>query len=108
MIATNILSIIGARQEELLQRLQELSTECVEQRVARTVLRLAGGDGAPPAQGVELPVRRQDIAEMAGTTLHSVSRLVSRWAREGLVRAGRGRIVVLEPDRFADLAEPAA
>ncbi|TGV95578.1 helix-turn-helix domain-containing protein, partial [Mesorhizobium sp. M2E.F.Ca.ET.154.01.1.1] len=47
----------------------------------------------------------QDIAEMTGTTLHTVSRLLSAWEDEGLVKSGRQRVVVAEPHRLLVIAE---
>jgi CRP-like cAMP-binding protein len=101
-LAINVLRVIGTRNEELLQRLQEVATENVERRVLRAILRLVRSARGAAADGpVELPVRRQDIAEMAATTLHSVSRLVSRWERAGLLIAGRGRIVLRDVPALA-------
>ena len=43
---------------------------------------------------IDFPITRQDLAEMTGTTLHSVSRIVSAWAGRGIVGRGRARLVV--------------
>ena len=53
-------------------RIQELSTDEVEQRVARAMLRLFEQSGQPVADGIGIgfPITRQDIAELTGTTLH--------------------------------------
>ncbi len=37
---------------------------------------------------------------MTGTTLHTVSRIMSAWETAGLVESGRQRIVVREPRAF--------
>jgi CRP-like cAMP-binding protein len=42
---------------------------------------------------------------MTGTTLHTVSRLMSAWEDQGLVRSGRRRVTVVEPHRLFVLAE---
>lgn len=93
--------------EELLQRVKELTTERVEQRVARAVQRLtgAGGRRAPPGVRHPLPVSRQDLAELTGATLFTVSRIMSAWEQQGIVESGRQRVVVLNADRLAYLAE---
>ena len=72
----------------------EMTSEQVEQRVARAMLRLVQQSGRKTADGIEIdfPITRQDIAEMTGTTLHTVSRLLSRWEDEGLVRGGREKV----------------
>jgi CRP-like cAMP-binding protein len=94
-MATNALDMVGSRTEEMLHRLREMATERVESRIAKTLLRLAGGEPTPQA-GVEIgfAVSRQDIAEMAGTDLYNVSRVLSRWKRLGIVDTHRQRIVI--------------
>ena len=58
-------------------------------------------------QGVEIdfPISRQDVAEMTGATLHTVSRILSAWEQQGLVEGGRQRIVLRDPHRLFALAE---
>jgi CRP-like cAMP-binding protein len=48
---------------------------------------------------------RQDVAEMTGTTLFTVSRILSAWEQDGIVAGGRGRISVKEPVRLRAIAE---
>jgi CRP/FNR family transcriptional regulator, nitrogen oxide reductase regulator len=45
---------------------------------------------------------------MTGTTLHTVSRILSAWEDQGLIGGGRQRIVVLDPHKLFLLAEGAA
>jgi len=77
-------------------RARELATERVASRVARTLLRLARQSGRPVDGGilVDHPLSRQELAEMTGTTLYTVSRLLSAWEDAGLVEAGRERVTV--------------
>ena len=97
------------RLQETHTRVLEMSTEQVERRVAHALLRLAQQAGRKVEQGVEIdfPISRQDIAEMTGTTLHTVSRILSGWEQQGLVEGGRQRIVLREPHRLFALAEQA-
>jgi CRP-like cAMP-binding protein len=68
-------------------------------------LRLARQAGRKTVEGVEIdfPVTRQDIAEMIGTTLFTVSRVLSAWESRGLVQTGRQKIVVADIDALARL-----
>ncbi|RAI57082.1 Crp/Fnr family transcriptional regulator [Roseicella frigidaeris] len=95
-ISANALGLVGGRTEEMLHRSREFATEPVECRIARVLLRLAAKAGQPVGGGTEIifPLSRQDIAEMAGTTLHTVSRTLRMWQRSGLVAGGRRRVVI--------------
>ncbi len=96
--------------QELQARFRELATERVERRVARALLRLASQAGRKVKEGflIDLPLSRQEIAEMTGTTLFTVSRLLSEWERRGLVDAGRERVVIRNPHDLATIAEDTA
>ncbi|MHC2821873.1 CRP-like cAMP-binding protein [Bradyrhizobium huanghuaihaiense] len=88
-------------------RILEMSTQQVEQRIAHALLRLAKQSGKKLDQGIEIdfPISRQDIAQMTGTTLHTVSRILSGWESQGLVESGRQRIILREPHKIVVLAE---
>lgn len=108
--ATETYRTLGARLGEFQARVTELATQAVEQRVAAALLRLANQSGRKTGEGIEIafPVTRNDIAEMTGTTLHTVSRLLSAWEREGLVRSTRRHVTVTAPHRLAVLGGVAA
>jgi hypothetical protein len=65
--------------------------EQVQRRVAHALLRLAKQAGRKVEEGVRIdfPISRQDIAEMTGTTLHTVSRILSAWEERGWVVVAR-------------------
>jgi CRP-like cAMP-binding protein len=106
-MALNALHFVVARLHDLQQRYRQLMTERVERRVARALLRLAEEAGRRVDAGVEInfPVSRQDIAEMTGTTLYTVSRLLSAWEERGILHSGRQRIVLTRPDALVAIAE---
>jgi CRP-like cAMP-binding protein len=105
-IAVNAAAVLGARYREMQVRLRELSTERVEQRIAHTVLRLAQQAGHRTARGIEIafPLSRQDLAEMTGTTLHTVSRTLSAGEERGIVDSGRRRVIVCKTDALEAMA----
>lgn len=59
---------------------------------------------------IAFPLSRQDIAEMTGTTLHTVSRILSEWEKRGVVQGGRMRVIIRDPAALARIADdmPAA
>lgn len=94
--ATNTYKTVGARLQDTQDRIVEMSTERVEQRVAHAILKLVDQTGRKTDEGIaiDFPISRQDISEMTGTTLHTVSRLMSSWEQDGLVKSGRQRITI--------------
>jgi CRP-like cAMP-binding protein len=106
-IAINGLRLVSQRWHELEERYLELATERVERRVAQALLRLVRQVGRKVEGGIliDLPLTRQDLAEMTGTTLYTVSRLLSRWEQENLVETGRERVLICYPHGLARIAE---
>jgi CRP/FNR family transcriptional regulator, nitrogen oxide reductase regulator len=107
--ARNTYATVGARLQDAQDRIVEMATERVEQRVASAIIKLAGSNGRQTPEGVliDFPISRQDISEMTGTTLHTVSRLMSAWEALGLVKCGRQKILVRERARLKALARSA-
>lgn len=106
-VASSLLKTVGQRLQEAHTNVIEMATEAVERRVAHAILRLAKQAGRKIDRGIEIdfPVTRQDIAEMTGTTLYTVSRVLSAWEQQGLVESGRQRIALLDPHKLFALAE---
>jgi CRP-like cAMP-binding protein len=107
VLAAGTMQALGNRLQEVQARVVEMSTEEVERRVAHALLRLARQSGRKTEQGIEIafPITRQDVAEMTGTTLHTVSRILSAWEGRGLVEGGRQKIVLTDPHRLLLIAE---
>ncbi len=105
--ASETYGTVGRRMGELNDRIVEMATLHVEQRVANAILRLVRQAGRKTDQGIEIdfPVTRQDVAEMAGTTLHTVSRLLSAWQKAGIVESRRKLIVVTAPHKLVVFAD---
>ncbi len=103
----NTYKTVGARLNDVQTQVVEMATEQVERRVAHSLLRLIKQSGRKTEAGIliDFPITRQDIAEMTGTTLHTVSRLLTAWEEKGLVRSGRQQVTIKEPHRLLLLAE---
>jgi CRP/FNR family transcriptional regulator, nitrogen oxide reductase regulator len=106
-LAFNALKFLTGHVREFQDRYRELATERVERRLARTVLRLASQTGRKTDEGVllDLPLTRQDLAEMSGTTLFTVSRILSQWESQGLILSSRERVVIRFPHGLVSIAE---
>lgn len=92
---------------EIQERYRELATERVDKRIALALLRLAAQYGRKGEQGllIELSFSREDLAEMTGTTLYTVSRTLSTWEKRGIIKTGRERIILPDPHDLVRLAE---
>lgn len=105
-IAFGLMNLMTSYIQEMQARYRELATERVEQRVANALIRLAGQSGTKSSKeaGIELFFSRQDVAEMTGSTLYTISRLLSEWERSGIIEAGRERIKILKPHDLVKIA----
>jgi CRP-like cAMP-binding protein len=103
----NTYKTVGTRLQDAHTRVIEMSTEQVDRRVAHALLKLVGQSGRETEDGmlIDFPISRQDIAKMTGTTLHTVSRLLTAWEEKGLVKSGRQKVTVAQPEKLARLAE---
>jgi CRP-like cAMP-binding protein len=106
-ISLNVMSLMHGYISELQERQKALVTDRVEQRIARILLKLANQSGKKIDEGVliDLPITRQDIAEMSGTTLFTVSRTLNEWERSGLLEIGRERVVIRDPHGLVSISD---
>ncbi len=106
-IAINGIRVIGKRLQEMQDRARELATQGAKRRIAHALLRLARQSGHSTSTGtaIPFPLRRKDVAEVAGTTLHTASRILTAWEKAGLLLR-RGRYLTLrDPPELLRIAE---
>lgn len=106
-VAINLLGVVLSRIEDIQQRYLEICTEQVDQRIARSLLRLMRWKGVKNDQGIliDIPLSRQSLADYSGTTLYTVSRTLSAWEKQGWVETGREKIIVIDPHALVAFAE---
>jgi CRP/FNR family transcriptional regulator len=106
-LARGLLFGLTQRLIELTNRLAELSGTRVEPRVARAMLKLADRAGRPERGGTFIPVTlsRQDLADLAGTTIETCIRIMSRWGKQAIVRTEPDGFVVLNRPALEEIAE---
>jgi CRP-like cAMP-binding protein len=109
-IGVNVIRIIGRRLQEVQDRLRELATQRAERRVAHAVLRLARQAGHSTTDGtaIEFPLRRRDVADIAGTTLHTASRILTAWEKAGLLATLNRRLTIRRAAELRRIAEDTA
>lgn len=106
-LALNGMELIAGRFARLQGLYLEMATQQVEQRIALTLLRLVRQFGKRVDDGVliDIHLTRQDLAEMTGTNIYNVSRILSKWEQAGTVRTGRKRIILCRAHDLIILTE---
>jgi len=104
-IRRNISQILSSQLNELEERFREMATEKVAQRLALALLRLVKRIGKPADGGTEVSLSREELAQMTGTTLFTISRILTKWAEKGFVLPRREAVVVLDPARLKLVGE---
>lgn len=90
--------------------MRELATQEARRRVAHAVLRFARQAGRDTAEGTEItfPLRRKDVADIAGTTLHTVSRILTAWEKAGVLTTRKQHLTIRQPSKIVRIAEDVA
>lgn len=91
-IALRVLDDVAARLTRAETDVGSHGSASVEQRVASALLRLAdklGEDRGAEGIMLEVPLSRADLAGLARSTPESVSRVMSRWKKQGVIDSGR-------------------
>jgi CRP-like cAMP-binding protein len=106
-LTRRVILMLGHRLHSMMQ-LQVLAGERVERRLAHILLKLARRAGREEPDGVliTLPLSRQDLADMAGTTLETAIRTMSRLRQQGVAETRRGGYVMItdieQLERYAE------
>jgi CRP-like cAMP-binding protein len=105
--ALAVLDLTASRLQAAQERVRQLSAYPVEQRIAATLLRLAGklGDEQEVGWLIQTPLSREDLAQMVGATPESASRVMSQMQKQGLINSGRQWVAVTDRLALAALAE---
>jgi CRP-like cAMP-binding protein len=109
-VTLKVLDAVSKRLDESQEVIKQLSAYSIEQRVAATLIRLAEKMGEHKQKGllIQLPFSRQDLAAMTGTTVETVSRVMSHLAADGLISTGRRWVVVSDSAGLERIVKEAA
>jgi CRP-like cAMP-binding protein len=108
-IALRIIALLGDRLQAAM-KMRAISTERVDVRLANILLKLGDKVGERMGEGIRinLPLSRQDLADMTGTTIETAIRIMSKFRKEGLVHTeSGGYVVILDHERLKRLSEGA-
>lgn len=99
-----ILALVTARLRSAHERLQSVALEPVEQRLARMLLALVPKIGRKENGFMVLPVTRQELADMVGTTVETTIRITSKWQKDRIVRSARNALTIADVAALRALA----
>ncbi|HVX34519.1 MAG TPA: Crp/Fnr family transcriptional regulator [Solirubrobacterales bacterium] len=104
-IALKLVAGLVRRLRAANMRLSRQSFQTVPSRVAGILAQLSregqeNADGDAEMQEVTIRMNQTDLAQLAGTSRESVSRFLAELERAGVVRSGRGRVTVLQPNKL--------
>ena len=99
-IRQNLSMVLMSRLHELEERFREVATEKVPRRLALALMRLSKHVGKTVHDGVEVSLSREELAQMTGTTLFTISRILSQWSKEDFVTSRRESVLLRDPRRL--------
>jgi CRP/FNR family transcriptional regulator len=97
-LVRGLLAGLSHRLVQLTSRIAELTSGRVEGRFAQLFLKLSDRMGRPERSGsfIPMPLSRQDLAALTGTTIETCIRVMSRWGKEGVVLTEKDGFVLLD------------
>lgn len=104
-LARVLLLAFGERLTALMTQAADLATRPVSSRLARSLLKLCAEIGRPERRGtlIAVPLSHRELAGLAGTSVATSIRIMSRWRKQGIVRAERDGLLILDPARLHQL-----
>ncbi len=103
------LGFVADRLREAHATIEGLSAHPVPRRVAATLIKLADRVGRERETDllIDMPLSRQDLADMTGATIETVSRVMSDLRARGTIDSGRRWVSVVDRPALERIAEGA-
>ena len=90
----NTFRVLEERLQEMEQRFRELSTDDVPTRLSSELIRLSKRFGCGGTENGEIHLSQTDLAQLTCTTVSTVSRVLGRWEKLGMVSVGREAVQI--------------
>lgn len=106
-VSIAILEMSAEKLRSSQEQIKQLTTEPVETRIANILLTLTEKFGENKEKGtlIQLPFSRKDLADMAGTTTESASRVMSNFQKKGIIETGRQWVAIQDVEMLRSIAE---
>lgn len=104
-MAAGVIQCLCDREAAMAALLEAVSARQVQGRLIRVLLDLARRRGAATDEGVLLDagLSHDELANYVGTAREVISRTLAQLQREGLIRLGRRRLLLLNPSRLEEI-----
>jgi len=103
-VAFKFLKVMSHRLRAAQIRIKNLALQDTLRRTVGMLLHLAQEHGEETQEGIEinLPLNRQELANMVGTSRETVTRILSRLSKEGLITLDKHKIVIIDEEELQD------
>lgn len=101
-IALKIIRVLGLRLRQALELVRDLSFKQVPHRLAGLLSRLADDYGTETEAGIliELPLSRQELADIVGTTRETVTRELKKMEKQKMLELNRRLITITDREKL--------
>lgn len=105
-VAVAVLDITADRLQSSQDKIRHLTTRTVKKRIAHILVMLSEKFGEQSTHGLllQLPLSRKDLADMAGTSSETASRIMSDFQDRDIIKTGRQWVAISDMNRLADIA----
>lgn len=107
ILAIRLLKLLNSRLREAQAKIKEMGLMDTHSRTASLLLNLAKVYGKDSKEGIsfELNLNRQDLASMIGTTRETVTRVLSKFRKLGIIDLQGDKITIVDPEELASWIE---
>jgi len=104
-VALSVLDITAEKLNTAREQIHHLTTLSVEKRIAHILLKLCEKFGEEKTVGtlLQLPLSRKDLADMAGTSTETTSRIMSRFQQKGIIASGRQWVAIQDLNALSEV-----
>jgi len=103
-LALNVIEMVIDRLVDFEDHYGQRATLPAAQRIARTLAQLASRIGTNTKPNGAILIRElstRDLADLSGTTIYTVSRVLSDWQRRSIIKKDRKRIIIFDQAHFS-------
>ncbi len=106
-ICIRMLSILSARLRQTSDHIQDRNTLSLPCRLAKALLELSQTHGREVPEGVrvDMIMSQKNFGAMLGASRESINKQLGAWRREGLIKKGRGFIILTRPAELSCIVD---